>query len=173
MELAFFVPNAFAVAIVTREPAACEDRVGLLTREPENDERGGRRGWVSAEPFGVGCADRLGKSVGTAENFDRSVLAVVGGGDAKVCLLVGRQRIADCGDGFDELVPAKLLAQIAVVVEGEVAQRAAEDAMGSDDGADIGAANSETGEEDSGNDRGERAWAAKPAIVRRLQRPWR
>ena len=76
---------------------------------------------IAAQPFGVGGADGFGEPVGAAEDIDGAVLAVVAGGDAEVGLLVGRQRVADLGDGADELVPADLFAQVAVVAESEVA----------------------------------------------------
>ena len=80
---------------------------------------------IAAQPRGVGGADGYGQAVGGAENFDGAVLAVVAGGDAEVRLLVGRKGIANAGDGLDQLVPADLFAQVAVVLEREIAQRAA------------------------------------------------
>src|SRR5450755_971801 len=50
------------------------------------------------------------------------MFAIIADGDTQVRLLVGGQGIADAGDGFDELIPTDLLAQIPAVLEGEVTQ---------------------------------------------------
>ena len=44
----------------------------------------------------------VGEVVGGTEDLDGAVLAVVAGGDAEVRLLIGRQGIANFGDGADE-----------------------------------------------------------------------
>lgn len=41
-----------------------------------------------------------------------------------MCLLIWRKRVANLRDGADELVPAEFFAEVAVVAEGEVAERA-------------------------------------------------
>ena len=83
MILAFFVLDAFRVAVVCGEAAAGEDGIGLLGRDADDDDCGGLRGWIAAQIFGVGGADGLGEAVGGAEDFDRSILAVVAGGDSR------------------------------------------------------------------------------------------
>jgi hypothetical protein len=120
---ALLVADAFGIAVVSGPAAACEDGVGFLAAEAEHDERGGRRRWIAAQPLGVGGADGRGKAIGWAEDFDGSVLAVVAGCDAEMCALVGGKRIADAGDGSDQLVPADLFTEIAVALQREVPER--------------------------------------------------
>ena len=62
--------------------------------------------------------------IGGAEDLDSAPFAVVADGDAEVGLLIGGKGIADGSDGADEFVPADLFAQVSVLSQGEVAQRA-------------------------------------------------
>ncbi len=65
-------------------------------------------------------------------------------------LLIGGQGIADAGDGADEFVPADLFAQIAVVTEREIAQRAGRRERNHDSDG-VSAKGGEPSEEDSGD----------------------
>src|ERR1700677_2513137 len=120
----FFVFDAFGVAVVSGPATAGEDCVGLLARDSDDDERGGLRRWIAAEPFGVGGANRLGESVGATEDVNGAVLAVVAGGDAEVRLLIWLKRIANLSDGADEIVPADFFAQVVAVTEHVLLERA-------------------------------------------------
>src|SRR5262245_41947871 len=100
MVAAFFVANAFGVAVVTGEAAVGEELVGALTAIAQQDDRG-RRVWrVSAKPEGIDGARRPRKVVGGTEHLDRACFAVVADGDGEVSLLVVGQGIANRGDGL-------------------------------------------------------------------------
>jgi hypothetical protein len=89
---------------------------------PRTMMRGGLRRWIAAQILGVGGADGLREAVGGAEDFDGSVLAVVAGGDAEMRLLVGRQGIANCATVLTIWSQPNLFAEVAVALEGEVAE---------------------------------------------------
>src|ERR1039458_7177583 len=106
MILALFVAETFGVSVVSGEAAVGEDCIGLISPETDDDECGGLRRRIASQIFGVGGADGPRQAIGGAKDLDGSILAVVAGGDAKVRLLVGWQRIANVGNGLHHLVPA-------------------------------------------------------------------
>src|SRR5581483_2637244 len=123
MRLALFVVHAFCISVVAGKAATGKDGVGLFGAEADNDECRGRRSGIAAQPFRIGGADWLWKPIGAAEDLDRSILSVVAGCDAEVCLLIERQGIPNSGDRLHQLIPTDLFAQIAVSLQCEVAER--------------------------------------------------
>ena len=121
VELAFFILRSFRISVVRGEAATSEDGVGLLAREPDDDECSGRWGWEAAQIFGVGGADGFGEVVGAAQDINGAVLTIVGGSDPEVRLLVGRKRVANLSDGADEVGPADFFAQVVTVARGRIA----------------------------------------------------
>ena len=118
-----------------RQPVKIES--GLPLGETDDDERRGRRSGIAAQPFGVVGADGFRQAIGAAQNIDRAVLAVIAGGDAEVRLLIGRQGVADLGNGAHEIVPAEFFAQVEAVAESVGLERAA-GGKGKQKGADEG-----------------------------------
>src|SRR5271156_3218767 len=125
MILAFFVFDALRVAVVAGETATGEYLVSLFARDTNDNQGCWLRRRVAAQPRGVGRADGRRQVIGRAKNLDGALLAIIPYGDAETCLLVRRQRVADAGDGCDQLVPAEFFAQVAVAAEREVPERAA------------------------------------------------
>ena len=75
------------------------------------------------------------------------MFAIIADGDSQVRLLVRGQGIADAGDGFDELIPADLFAQIPAVLEGKVTQWAT-GSKGNPTRKEVGSEGEEAREED-------------------------
>jgi hypothetical protein len=90
MILAFFVSHRFQIGVASGQTAVGKGFIRFFTRDSKDDERSGLRGWIAAQPFGVGGANGFWKAIGWTEDLDGSVFAVVAGGDAKMRLLVRR-----------------------------------------------------------------------------------
>ena len=88
MIVAFFIVDALRVAVVTGEATGGENRIRLLWSEAEHDECSWGRIGIAAEPFRVGGSDGLRQAVDAAQDLNGAVLAVIGGGDAEMGLLI-------------------------------------------------------------------------------------
>src|SRR5579864_1178959 len=108
MVAALFVADAERVGAVHGKAATDEHPVGIVMRDADDDQGGGRRGGIAAQPCRVGAADRRWQLVGGTENFDRTLLAVIADEDADAGVLIRRQSVADRGEVLIEFVPAEL-----------------------------------------------------------------
>ena len=61
--------------------------------------------------------------VSRAKILNRSRFAIIVNKDTDIRRLIRRKRIANAGNGFDEFVPAELLAQVGALAQGKIAQR--------------------------------------------------
>src|SRR5579863_3116152 len=145
---ALLVAETQGIDDVTGEAAAGEDIVGVIEVPAEDDESRGRRRGIATIPGGVGSADRWRQVVGGAEDLDGSGFAVIADEDTDTRALVGRERVANGGDGLNDLLPSGFFAKVAIVGEGEAHERAT-GGNREDDGADVRTAERDGGEEEA------------------------
>ena len=94
------------------ELAGVEELGGLVCVKANDEEAGGWRGGIAAEPEGVGAGDNGREVAGRAEDLDGAGFAVVAGEDGEVLLIGGGEGGADVVEGIDESLPAELFAEV-------------------------------------------------------------
>ena len=115
-----FVGDAVGVGVLGDKAAGGQVGFDEFAGEADDDE-GLRRGIaVAACPGGVNAADGRGQAVGRAIEIDGADFAVIFDKDAEMGAGFSGKRIADMGEGGDEVGPADFVAEGDVHLFGEM-----------------------------------------------------
>src|SRR6185312_91336 len=121
--IALFVVDAERVAVMPGQPARREFGIHPPLRPPDEDQRRGLLLRIGPQIKRIGQANGRRQTVSRAKILNRSRFAIIANQDTDVRRLIRWKRIANAGNGFDEFVPAELLAQVRALAQGKIAQR--------------------------------------------------